>query len=111
MGLALDSIVSPGCIISGGRVSNSVLSPNVRINSYCEVDSSILFWNVVVGRRSRIRRAIIDRDVIIPESIEIGFDADLDRSRGYLVTENGITVVPSPVQTLEGAEELGYRAE
>ena len=111
MGLALDSIVSPGCIISGGRVTNSVISPNVRINSYSEVDSSILFWNVVVGRRSRVRRAIIDRDVIIPENIEIGFDPDLDRSRGYLVTENGITVVPSPAQTLEGAEELGYRAE
>jgi len=111
MGVALDSIVSPGCIVSGGRVTNSVLSPNVRINSYSEVDSSILFWNVVVGRRSRIRRAIVDRDVIIPENTEIGFDHELDRSRGYLVTENGITVVPSPVQTLEGAEELGYRAE
>jgi glucose-1-phosphate adenylyltransferase len=111
MGLALDSIVSPGCIVSGGRVTNSVLSPNVRINSYSEVDSSILFWNVVVGRRSRVRRAIIDRDVVIPENTEIGFDAELDRARGYLVTENGITVVPSPVQTLEGAEELDYRAE
>ncbi len=111
MGVALDSIVSPGCIVSGGRVTNSVLSPNVRINSYSEVDSSILFWNVVVGRRSRIRRAIIDRDVEIPENTEIGFNHDLDRSRGYIVTENGITVVPSPVQTLEGAEELGYRAE
>src|SRR5580658_5354067 len=111
MGVALDSIVSPGCIVSGGRVTNSVLSPNVRINSYCEVESSILFWNVVVGRRSRIRRAIIDRDVVIPENTEIGFDHELDRSRGYIVTENGITVVPSPVQTLEGAEELGYRAD
>jgi glucose-1-phosphate adenylyltransferase len=111
MGVALDSVVSPGCIVSGGRVTNSILSPNVRINSYSEVDSSILFWNVVVGRRSRIRRAIIDRDVEIPENTEIGFNQDLDRSRGYIVTENGITVVPSPVQTLEGAEELGYRAE
>ena len=60
MGIALDSIVSAGCIISGGRVIRSVLSPGVRVNSYCEVDSSILMQDVEVGRHSRIRNAIID---------------------------------------------------
>jgi len=101
-------------VIDPYRKSDRVLSPAVRVNSYSEVDSSILFWNVVVGRSSRIRRAIIDRDVVIPENVEIGFDAELDRSRGYIVTENGITVVPSPPQHLEGVEgpeELDYRAE
>ena len=111
MGVALDSIVSPGCIVSGGRVTNSVLSPAVRIHSFSEVDSSILFWNVVVGRSSRIRRAIIDRDVVIPENTEIGYDRELDRSRGYTITEEGITVVPSPLPTYEGPEEMDYRAE
>ncbi len=111
VGVALDSIVSPGCIISGGRVTNSILSPRVRINSYSEVDSSILFWNVRVGRSSRIRRTIIDRDVVIPEGTEIGYDAELDRSRGYIVTDDGITVVPSPMPGFDGPEEMDYRAE
>jgi glucose-1-phosphate adenylyltransferase len=111
MGVALDSIVSPGCIVSGGRVTNSVLSPAVRINSYSEVDSSIVCWNVVVGRSSRIRRAIIDRDVVIPENTEIGYDRELDLSRGYIITEEGITVVPSPLPRFEGPEEMDYRAE
>ncbi len=63
MGVAIDSIVSAGCVISGGRVMRCVLSPGVRVNSYCEVEYSILMPHVRVGRHSRIRRAIIDRDV------------------------------------------------
>ena len=93
MGVALDSTVSHGCIISGGRVINSVLSPGVRVNSFCEVDRSILLPHVVVGRHSRIRRAIIDRNVVIPEYSQIGFDPEEDRSNGYVVTESGIVVV------------------
>jgi glucose-1-phosphate adenylyltransferase len=92
MGIALDSIVSGGCIISGGRVVNSVLSPGVRINSYCEVDGCILFPNVEVGRHSRISRAIIDRDVCLPARTEIGFDPEEDRKR-FHVTESGIVVI------------------
>ena len=92
MGIAVDSIVSSGCIISGGRVVNSVLSPDVRINSYCEVDKSILLPHVNVGRYSRIRNAIIDRDVRLPENTIIGFEPQEDRKR-YHVTENGIVVV------------------
>jgi glucose-1-phosphate adenylyltransferase len=93
MGVAIDSIVSHGCIISGGRVSHSVLSPGVRVNSYCEVEASILLSNAQVGRYSRIRRAIIDSNMNIPESAVIGFDREEDRRNGYHVTESGIVVV------------------
>jgi len=92
MGIALDSMVSMGCIISGGRVTNSVLSHDVRINSYTEVDSSIIFSHVNIGRYSRIRRAIIDRAVNIPEHTEIGYNLEEDRKK-YHVSESGIVVV------------------
>ncbi|MEW5975713.1 MAG: glucose-1-phosphate adenylyltransferase [Acidobacteriota bacterium] len=92
MGIAVDSIVSSGCIVSGGRVVNSVLSPNVRVNSYCEVDRSILLSHVNIGRNSRIRNAIIDRDVQLPEHTVIGFDLEDDRRR-FHVDESGIVVV------------------
>jgi glucose-1-phosphate adenylyltransferase len=93
MGLALDSIVSAGCIVSGGRVVHSVLSPGVRVNSYCEVEYSILMPGVEIGRYGRIRRAIVNTGVKIPELHTIGFDPDADRAHGYQVTEGGITVV------------------
>jgi glucose-1-phosphate adenylyltransferase len=111
MGIAVDSIVSPGCIISGGRVMNSVLSHAVRINSYSEVDSSIIFSGVDVGRYSRIRRAIVDRDVAIPENTEIGFDLEADRRHGYYVSESGIVVVAREHATLEEAVEVSYLAD
>jgi glucose-1-phosphate adenylyltransferase len=78
-GTAIDSIVSAGCIVSGSSVKNSILSPDVRVNSYSEVDASILFSHVNVGRHCRIRRAILDRDVHVPEGTTIGFDAEADR--------------------------------
>ncbi|MEO7652184.1 MAG: glucose-1-phosphate adenylyltransferase [Bryobacteraceae bacterium] len=93
MGVALDSMVSAGCIISGARVVRSVLSPGVRVNSYCEVAYSILMPNVEIGRYSRIRRAIIDSGVEVPESTSIGFDLEADRAAGHHVTESGIVVV------------------
>ncbi|MGD0498807.1 MAG: glucose-1-phosphate adenylyltransferase [Bryobacteraceae bacterium] len=93
MGVAVDSVVSAGCIVSGGRVLHSVLSPGVRVNSYCEVDYSILLPGVEIGRYSRIRRAIINTGVKTPESSVIGFHADADRAKGYHVTEGGIVVV------------------
>ncbi len=92
LGIALDSIVAHGCIISGGRVQNSVLSPNVRVNSYSEVRESILMENVEIGRHCRIRRSIIDKDVIIPPGTEIGYDADADRER-FHVSPAGIVVI------------------
>ena len=96
MGIAIDSIVAAGCIVSGGRVSGSVLSPGVRVNSYCEIEGSILMPNVEVGRYSRIQRAIIDSNVKIPESSVIGFDPEQDLANGHLVTAGGVTVVSSP---------------
>ncbi len=96
MGVAIDSIVSQGCIISGGRVVRSILSPGVRINSYCEVEGSILMPNVEIGRNCRIHRAIIDSGADIPESSTIGVDLEADRAKGYTVTESGIVVVPAP---------------
>ncbi len=92
MGVALDSIVAGGSIISGGRVSRSVVGYDVRVNSYSEVEHSILYNHVNIGRHSRIRNAIIDRHVTIPEHTEIGYDMEADRSR-YHVTENGVVVV------------------
>src|SRR6185312_5717529 len=71
MGVAIDSIVSAGSIVSGGRVTHSVLSPGVRINSYCEVESSILMPDCEIGRYSRLRRAIIATGVVIPENTVI----------------------------------------
>src|SRR5262245_26161419 len=92
MGVAVDSIVSAGCIVSGGRVLHSVLSPGVRVNSYCEVEYSILMPQVEIGRNSRVRRAIINTGVKIPDSTVIGFDLDADRAGGLHVTEAGIVV-------------------
>src|SRR5713101_1384783 len=93
MGVAIDSIVSAGCIVSGGRVLHSVLSPGVRVHSYSVVEHSILMPNVSVGRYSRVRRAILDHGVELPRNSEVGFDAAADRAKGYLITDSGITVV------------------
>lgn len=92
MGIAVDSLVSSGSIISGGRVTHSIISPNVRVNSYTDIEGSILFSHVNVGRYSRIRRAIIDRHINLPERTEIGYDLEEDRKK-YHVTDEGIVVV------------------
>ncbi len=91
-GVAVDSIVSPGCILSGGMVRRSVLSPDVRINSYSLVEESILMHGVRVGRHARIKRAIIEAGVSIPEGIVIGHDPAED-ARRFHVSEKGIVVV------------------
>ena len=106
-GTALDSLVSSGCIVSGGFVRNSVLSPNVRVNSYAEVESSIVFSHVDIGRHCRIRRAIIDRDVHIPEGTVIGYDTESDRQK-YFVTESGITVVTRDYSLFETPVTVDY---
>ena len=92
MGVALDSIVCGGCIVSGGRVQNSVLSPNVRVQDHADVRDSIVMENVVIGEHSRIRRAIIDKDVSIPPHTEIGYDREADAQR-FTVTESGLVVI------------------
>lgn len=92
VGLALDSLISGGCVVSGGRVQRSILSPNVRINSYSEVYDSILMEGVNVGRYAKIKKAIIDKDVNIPQGAVIGYDHQEDKKR-FHVTESGIVVV------------------
>lgn len=92
-GEALDSIVCQGAIISGGQVHRSVLGPNVRINSYASVEDCILFEGVEVGRRAKLRRVIIDKDVKIPPETEIGIDPVMDAQRGFQVTESGLVVI------------------
>jgi len=106
-GAAVDSIVSMGCIISGGMVRNSVLSPDVRVNSYSEVDSSIVFSHVNIGRHCRIRNAILDRDVQIPEGTMIGYDTAADRQK-YFVTDSGITVVTRDYSLFENPVTVDY---
>ncbi len=93
VGHATDSLVSEGCIISGGHVNRSVLSPKVRVNSFSEVHESILFENVQIGRRCKIRRAIIDKNVDIPPGMTIGYEPEEDKRR-FFVTPNGIVVIP-----------------
>jgi glucose-1-phosphate adenylyltransferase len=92
-GQALDSIICQGSIISGGQLERSIVGSNSRINSYSHIEDSILFEGVDVGRHAKIRRAIIDKGVHIPAGIEIGYNHDLDRHRGFLVTERGVTVI------------------
>ncbi len=92
MGLALDSIVSGGCIISGGRVQNSVLSPNVRVMDHADVRESVVMENVVVGEHAKIRRAIVDKDVVIPPKTEIGYHPNEDRQR-FTVADSGLVVI------------------
>jgi len=91
-GMATDSIVSPGCIVSGARVVHSVLGPWVRLHSRSLVEDSVLFENVDVGRHARIRRAIIDVGIRVPEGEHVGHDLDHDRSR-FVVSPSGIVVV------------------
>lgn len=94
VGMATNSMVSEGCIVSGGGLSRCILSPKVKINSFSQISDSILMENVEVGRYSKIRRAIIDKNVIIPPNTNIGFDKAEDEARGFHVSAGGITVVP-----------------
>jgi glucose-1-phosphate adenylyltransferase len=99
-GMAVNSVITAGVIISGASVSNSVLSQDVRVNSYSDIDASIIFSHVVIGRHCRIRRAIIDRDVHIPEGTVIGYDPVEDKRR-YFVTPSGLTIVTRDASLFE----------
>jgi glucose-1-phosphate adenylyltransferase len=112
-GQALDSIISPGCIISGSTIVGSVLCPNVRVHSFCHIEQCILMPGVRVGRHAKIRRAIIDRDVLIPRGARIGYNLDEDRRR-HVVTDSGIVVVTTSDEPLIGTpddEALAMEAE
>jgi glucose-1-phosphate adenylyltransferase len=99
MGFALDSLVCGGSIISGGRVERSILSPDVRVNSYSLVQDSILFDGVEVGRHAKIRRAIIDKGTKVPPGFSIGYDLEKDAIR-FTVTDSGVVVISKrePIQ-------------
>jgi len=92
-GQALHSVVSEGCIVSGGTVRNSVLGRSVRVNSYSHVEDSVVMDWAEIGRHARIRRAIIDKNVYVPDGEEIGYDLERDRQR-FFVTESGLVVIP-----------------
>jgi glucose-1-phosphate adenylyltransferase len=112
-GQALDSIISAGCIISGSRISGSVLCPNVRVHSFCDIDQTILMPGVRVGRHARVRRAIIDRDVFIPRGAQIGYNEEEDRRR-HTVSDNGVVVVTKedePYTAQISDEALRHEAE
>src|SRR6266568_2733380 len=93
IGRAIDSLVSPGVVISGGLVRLSVLSPGVRVNSWATVERSVLLHNTKIGRHAVVRDAIIDKSVMVPERAQVGVDKDHDRARGFAVSAGGITVV------------------
>jgi glucose-1-phosphate adenylyltransferase len=92
-GQSTDSIVSPGSIVSGGVIDDSVLSPNVRVMKNAHVDQSVLLSNAWVDRNAVVRRAILDKNVVVKEGAAIGVDHEADRARGFTVSEGGITVV------------------
>jgi len=106
-GAALDSIISPGCIISGGQVTRSVLSPVVRVNSYSHVEESVLFSGVDVGRNARLRKVIVEKNVRIPEHARIGYDLNED-AKHFRVTPSGIVVVESDDVVPTGAPARNY---
>ena len=93
-GNAEDSIVSAGCIISGGDVDRSVLSPNVLVDKWAKVEESVIFGGVKVGRNAVVRRAILDKNVVVEDGAEVGVDREADKARGFWVSDSGVTVVP-----------------
>jgi len=93
VGEARNSAVSPGVVISGGQVSGCVIAPRVNVHSYASIVDSVILDGVDVGRYATIRRAIVDKNVVVPEHAEIGVNHDHDRERGFYVSDSGIVVV------------------
>jgi glucose-1-phosphate adenylyltransferase len=91
-GLAIDSLISMGCIISGSEIRHSILSPGVRVHSYCDIEDAIVMYNATIRRHCKIRRAIIDREVEVPAGAVIGYDLAEDRRR-HTVSDGGVVVV------------------
>ena len=91
--MAVDSTVSGGCIVSGAKLSKSLLFSNVRVNCFTSIKESIILPDVVIGRHCKIRKAIIDRGCEVPEGTEIGVDHEADKAAGYRVTAKGVVLV------------------
>ncbi len=98
IGHAVNSIVSPGCVVSGALVENSVLSPNVGVHSWATVSDAVLMDNVEIGRHAVVRRAILDKNVVVAEGARIGMDPQEDRDRGFTITDSGITLVDKGIE-------------
>jgi glucose-1-phosphate adenylyltransferase len=106
-------VISPGCIVSGSSIWGSVLCPNVRVHSFCQIEQCILMPGVRVGRHARIRHAIIDRDVLIPRGALIGYNLEEDRRR-HTVTDAGVVVVETDDEPFIGPlseDALRFEAE
>ncbi len=101
-GHAVDSVISPGVVISGGDVRGSILSPGTRVNSWSTVDESVLLDGVVVHRHAQVHKAILDKFVVVHEGASVGVDRELDIARGFVVTDDGVTVVPRGTQITKG---------
>ena len=103
-GEAIDSIVSAGCILSGGVVRNSILSRGVRVHASALVEGCVIMDNCDIGRHAKVRRAILDKNVRIPENAQVGYDIEADRARGWHVTDSGIVVISGGRSTVPVAE-------
>ena len=96
-GVSRNSIVSPGCVISGGSVETSVLSPNVQVDEGGTVDHSVILSHTSIGRNAVVHRAILDKHVTVDNDAKVGVDPEADEARGFYISEGGITVVPKGV--------------
>ena len=97
-GVSRDSIASPGCVVSGGSIESSVLSPNVHVHENARVDHSVILSHAFIGRDAVVHRAILDKNVIVPDGAQVGVDPEADQARGFAVSEGGITVVGKGVR-------------
>ena len=93
-GVSRESIVSPGCVVAGGSIETSVLSPNVQVADGAQVDHSVILSHTSIGQNAVIHRAILDKHVIVDDDAKVGLDPEADEARGFYISDGGITVVP-----------------
>jgi len=105
-GMAVDSTISGGCIISGSQVSNSLLFSQVHVHSYCEIEESVILPQVSIGKHCKIRRTIIDRGCCLPDGLEIGFNAEQDKENGFRISAKGIVLVTQNMLNALAAKQL-----